>query len=133
MQPWEGALWGALGGAVVEAYDFVAVARATRRWPWLDPTEPYSDKPPNEMTRTEKWSAFGVWFVATIIRIAAGGAVAAAASGQITGELAAFGLGAAGPLALERIVMVYRNSKSKEVSHRQPRLGQRKFRTPQSQ
>lgn len=99
MQAWRGALWGALGGAVVEAYDIVAVARATRRWPWLDPA-----KSSREMTYAERWNAFGVWLFATVVRIAAGGGGAAAASSQVTGELAAFGLGVAGPLALERIL-----------------------------
>jgi hypothetical protein len=93
---------GAIGGAVVEAYDIVAVARATRRWPWLDPR-----KSAEETTRVERWNAFGVWLLATIVRIAAGGGVAAAASSQMTGELAAFGLGVAGPLALERILTAY--------------------------
>lgn len=88
----------------MEAYDIVAVARATRRWPWLDP-----DKPARDSTRAELWNAFGVWLLATIARVAAGGGVAAAASSQITGELAAFGLGVAGPLTLERIVAAYTN------------------------
>lgn len=102
MEALPGAMWGVIGGAVVEAYDLVAVARATRRWPWLDP-----DKPAKETTRAERWNAFGVWFLATITRIAAGGGVAAAASSQVTGELAAFGLGVAGPLVLERILAAY--------------------------
>ncbi|MGH3913024.1 MAG: hypothetical protein ACRDTC_06395, partial [Pseudonocardiaceae bacterium] len=88
----------------MEAYDFVAVARATRRWPWLDPS-----KQARETTRGERWNAFGIWIVAAIARIAAGGGVAAAASGQIIGELAAFGLGVAGPLVLERILATYAN------------------------
>jgi hypothetical protein len=99
MNPWQGALWGALGGLVVELYDIVAVARATRRWPWLDPA-----KPAAETTRAERWNAFGVWLLATTARVAAGSGGAAAASGQVTGELAAFALGVAGPLALERIL-----------------------------
>jgi hypothetical protein len=98
MQVLVGAMWGVLGGAVVEAYDTVAVARATRRWPWLDP-----GKPSKETTQTERWNAFGVWLFAATVRVAAGGGVAAAASSQVIGELAAFGLGVAGPLALERI------------------------------
>lgn len=99
MDPWQGALWGALGGLVVELYDIVAVARATRRWPWLDPGEPVA-----ETTSGERWNAFGVWLLGTTARVAAGAGVAAAASGQVSGELAAFALGVAGPLALERIL-----------------------------
>ncbi len=86
----------------MEAYDIVAVARATRRWPWLDPA-----KPAKETTLAEQWNAFGVWLLATAVRIAAGGGVAAAASSQIIGELAAFGLGVAGPLTIERILSAY--------------------------
>jgi len=101
MQPVRGAIWGAIGGAVVEAYDTVAVVRATGRWPWLDP-----DTPPEELTSTDRWNRFGVWLFAAVVRIAAGGGLAAAASGQVSGELGAFGLGVAGPLALERILAV---------------------------
>lgn len=111
MQAWDGALWGALGGAVVEAYDIVAVARATRRWPWLDPEQPSS-----EMTRAGRWNAFGVWLLAATARILAGGGLAAAASSQVTGELAAGGLGVAGPLTLERILAAYVNPESKEAA-----------------
>jgi len=118
MQAWQGALWGGLGGVVVEAYDIVAVARATRRWPWLDP-----EKPSSEMTRAERWNAFGVWLLAAIARIAAGGVVAAAASSQVTGELAAFGLGVAGPLVLERILAAYVNPESKEAVSAPIRVG----------
>jgi hypothetical protein len=104
MEALPGAMWGVIGGAVVEAYDLVAVARATRRWPWLA-----LGKPAKKTTRAERWNAFGVWFLATITRIAAGGGVAAAASSQVGGELAAFGLGVAGPLVLERILAAYVN------------------------
>jgi hypothetical protein len=115
MQAWRGALWGALGGAVVEAYDIVAVARATGRWPWLDPA-----RPAKEMTHAERWNAFGVWLFATIVRIAAGGGGAAAASSQVTGELAAFGLGVAGPLALERILATVHVSPESTVAMPSP-------------
>jgi len=99
VQPWQAGLWGAVGGSVVEAYDFVAAARATRRWPWLDPTGPTT------MTQAERWNAFSIWLIATIIRIGAGAGVASAASGEYTGTLVAFTLGVAGPLALERLTL----------------------------
>jgi hypothetical protein len=99
MDVMRGAIWGAIGGAVVELYDIVAVARATRLWPWLDP-----DVPHGRTTRREKLNLFGVWLLATLARVAAGSGGAAAASSQVTGDLAAFGLGVAGPLALERLL-----------------------------
>jgi hypothetical protein len=101
MQIWHSALWGVIGGAVVEAYDTVAVVRATRNWPWLDP-----DTLSAEMSWSRRFSAFGLWLFAAIVRIAAGGGTAAAASSQLTGELGAFGLGVAGPLAMERLLAV---------------------------
>lgn len=121
MDPWQGALWGALGGLVVELYDIVAVARATRRWPWLDP-----DQSAAETTREERWNAFGVWLFATMARVTAGSVSAAATSGQVTGELAAFALGVAGPLALERILAVAQfkpepQDQNEPVARRRPR------------
>lgn len=94
MHAWHGALWGAVGGAVVEAYDAVAVVRRTGTWPWSDP--------PGHLAK----GGLGVWLFAAVVRIAAGAGTAAAASGQISGELGAFGIGVAGPLALERLVAV---------------------------
>ena len=85
----------------MEAYDTVAVIRVTGRWPWLDP-----DASLAKMGRAERWSAFGLWLFAVLVRIAAGGGTAAAASGQVSGELGAFGLGVAGPLAMERVLAV---------------------------
>jgi hypothetical protein len=99
---WHGAVWGAVGGAVVEAYDTVALVRATGRWPWLDP-----EIPAGAVSAATRWNAFGLWVFSTLVRVAAGSGTAAAASGQISGELGAFGLGVAGPLALERILSVF--------------------------
>jgi hypothetical protein len=47
-----------------------------------------------------------LWLFAALVRIAAGAGTAAAASSQVSGELGAFGLGVAGPLALERLMAV---------------------------
>jgi hypothetical protein len=96
---WQGLVWGAVGGAVVEAYDTLAVVRATGTWPWLYPRD-------SGTSAGARWNAFGLWLFATVVRIAAGGGVAAAASGQVSGALGAFGLGVAGPLALERLAAV---------------------------
>ncbi|WJK37155.1 hypothetical protein [Solwaraspora sp. WMMA2065] len=83
----------------MEAYDAVAVVRATGRWPWIDPKD-------SQASLRVRWNAFGIWAFASVVRVAAGGGTAAAAAGQLGGELAAFGLGVAGPLALERLVAV---------------------------
>jgi hypothetical protein len=90
---------GGLGGLVVEAYDTVAVLRATHRWPWLHTT-----KRSRTSERAARWNAFGIWATAVVLRIGAGGVTASAVASQITGELVAFALGVAGPLALERIL-----------------------------
>jgi flagellar biosynthesis/type III secretory pathway ATPase len=88
----DGAAWGALGGAAIEAYDMFRAIRATGSFPWG-----YKDKPPYTAA---------TWVISAILRIGIGAVVAAAAvaGGQVAGVYAAFGLGATGPVALGRLL-----------------------------
>ncbi|MEU5693902.1 hypothetical protein [Actinosynnema sp. NPDC020468] len=107
MDLWEGALWGIAGGITVEFYDYQAVVRATRTVPWHDP-----EVPKRRVDASARRRNFGIWLSATLFRVAAGGVQAAAfsASGQVAGAIAAFGLGVAGPLVVERLLATTQNA-----------------------
>jgi hypothetical protein len=91
----------------LEAFDFAAAVRVhdRPRWPWL-----FGD----EETRGEKWNAFGLWLTATAFRVGAGAATSAAyvSGGEVNNEMVAFGLGASGQAALERLIAVAKRPKS---------------------
>jgi hypothetical protein len=88
--PIEAAMWGLLGGFVVEALEHAAAIHRVGGWPWTKPGEP------------------GLWpsLLAVILRLAAGAGLAAAsgASGQVAGAFGAFCLGVTAPLVVEKMV-----------------------------
>jgi hypothetical protein len=87
--PIQAAMWGVLGGVVVEALEHAAAIRRVGGWPWTKPGEP------------------GLWpsLFAVILRLAAGAGLAAAsgASGQVAGAFGAFCLGVTAPLVVEKM------------------------------
>jgi hypothetical protein len=93
MTPPIAALWGLLGGAVVEAFDTADVMRRTGKWPW-------------RTVARQRPVGVGVWLVSLLVRLGAGAATAAAAgAGDLYGNaIGAFAIGAAGPVALQAII-----------------------------
>jgi hypothetical protein len=89
MHPWVAAAWGLTGGLCVEALALHSYIRSTRRWDWRRPIP----------------QGMAAFFVSVVIRVGAGAGLAAAAagSGQVAGSLAAFGLGVAAPLVVEKL------------------------------
>ena len=83
------AFWGLAGGMTVEALVLYTDIRHTREWNWRRPI-------PQGMV---------AYLISVILRVAAGAGLAAAAagSGQVSGSLAAFGLGIAAPLVVEKL------------------------------
>lgn len=81
--------WGVAGGACVEALWLYTRIRSDLLWSWRRPI-------PQGLT------AYIISLVARI-GVAAGVAAAAAGSGQVSGPLAAFGLGVGAPLVLEKL------------------------------
>lgn len=86
------ALWGVAGGFVLEGLEFHAVLRRHGKWPW------------KVTGRGVRAGATG-YVCAELIRLAVGGilAGAAAASGQVSGALAALAIGVAAPVMVERL------------------------------
>jgi hypothetical protein len=85
----DGALWGLLGGFVVELLQLASDIRAAKGWPWA-------------RRRHGPWPRI----VASSCRILGGCglAAAAAAGGQLAGTFGAFGFGVAAPFIIERLV-----------------------------
>jgi len=85
----EAAMWGGIGGFVVEGLQFAAAIRRVGGWPWRWTSEP----------RPLPFA------VSVLIRLAAGAGLASAAgaSEQVTTAFAAFSLGVAAPLVVEKI------------------------------
>lgn len=86
---WAGAAWGLLGGVCVEALWLYSQIRTVQEWSWRRPI-------PQGLT---------AYLISVFVRVGVGAGVAAAAtgSGQVSGSLAAFGLGVAAPLVLEKL------------------------------
>lgn len=89
MRPIEAAIWGLAGGACVESLELYVRIRRTSHWNWRRPI-------PQSMA---------AYVISVVIRVGVGAALAAASagSGQVSGSLAAFGLGIAAPLVIERL------------------------------
>ncbi|MGH3873778.1 MAG: hypothetical protein ACRDSR_20130 [Pseudonocardiaceae bacterium] len=87
---WEYALWGALGGLVVEATQFYWVIRRCKVWPWEVKGEP----------------ALPVYAASVVIRVGLGIAVASVMgkAGAISDVLGIFGAGVSAPLIIEQIL-----------------------------
>lgn len=89
MNLWAAAVWGLAGGLCVEALALYSVIRNTPQWSWRLPI-------PQGLT---------AYVISVIVRAGAGAGLAAAAagSGQVSGSLAAFGLGIGAPLVVEKL------------------------------
>lgn len=85
----EYALFGLLGGFLVEAVELRRAIQKTKGWPWRDPDEP----------------SFGPWLTAILLRLAASAGLAYGfgAGGQISGALGALTAGIAAPLVIEKL------------------------------
>lgn len=91
MGGWGAAVWGLAGGSVVEALALHAMIRADRSWSWRKPIP----------------QGLVAYLISVVLRTGAGAGLAAAAagSGQVSGAFAAFGLGVAAPLVVEKLAM----------------------------
>jgi hypothetical protein len=86
---WAGAGWGLAGGMCVEALWLHSHIRSAARWSWRKPI-------PQGLT---------AYVISVVTRVGAGAVVAAAAAGsnQASGTLAAFGIGVAAPLVVQKL------------------------------
>ncbi|MDN3353625.1 hypothetical protein [Actinomadura sp. DC4] len=98
MDFWKAALWGLAGGVCMEALDLYRQIRDTPGWNWRKPIP----------------QGLPAYVISILIRVAIGGILAAAGSGQLTGPLAALGLGVSAPAVLEKLA---RNVPLKDSSH----------------
>ena len=89
MNSWVAAAWGLTGGLCVEGLTLYSHIRVTRRWDWRRPIP----------------QGLAAFLISICIRAGAGAGLAAAAagSGQVSGSLAAFGLGVAAPLVVAKL------------------------------
>ena len=89
MTVWGAACWGLVGGVVVEALALYSLIRMSRHWSWRKPIP----------------QGLAAYLISVVVRAGAGAGVAAAAagSGQVSGTFAAFGLGIAAPLVVEKL------------------------------
>lgn len=90
MTGWQAAWWGVSGGLLMEALYYVNALRAGPGWPWTRKGEP----------------GLGACVIAVVLRGAAGGVLAAAASlsDQPVSPLVALVLGAAAPLIMPPVL-----------------------------
>jgi len=88
----EAAYWALAGGLCVEGLELYARIRRTPKWSWRTPI-------PQGLT---------AYLLSVLIRAGVGATLAAAAasSKQVAGAFAAFGLGVAAPLVIEKIAKV---------------------------
>lgn len=88
---WSFLIWGAVGGAVVEAAEFYTCVRHEGRLPW---------------NRTDKSPSATQYLVSIVVRIALGAGMATGAglSGQVNGTFGALALGVAAPVVVERLI-----------------------------
>jgi hypothetical protein len=89
MSAWTAAAWGLAGGLCVEALALYSLIRNSRTWYWRRPIP----------------QGLAAYLISVILRVAAGAGLAAAAAGsrQVSGTFAAFGLGIAAPLVVEKL------------------------------
>lgn len=89
MNLWAAAGWGLAGGLCVEAVALYAVIRNSSKWSWRRPIP----------------QGAVAYLISVAARAGAGAGLAAAAagSGQVVGTFAAFGLGVAAPLVVEKL------------------------------
>jgi hypothetical protein len=89
MNAWGPAVWGLAGGLCVEALALYSLIRKSRRWSWRRPIP----------------QGLAAYVISVVLRAGAGAGLAAAAagSGQVSGTFAAFALGVAAPLVVEKL------------------------------
>jgi hypothetical protein len=89
MNAWEAAGWGLAGGLCVEALALYSLIRGSHSWHWRRPIP----------------QGLVAYIISVILRAGAGAGLAAAAagSGQVSGTFAAFALGVAAPLVVEKL------------------------------
>src|ERR1044071_9593079 len=89
MNAWTASVWGLSGGACVEALALYGLIRRSENWSWRRPIS----------------QGLSAYLISVILRMGAGGVLAAAAAGsqQVSGPFAAFGLGVAAPLVVEKL------------------------------
>jgi hypothetical protein len=91
-----GAAWGLAGGLCVEALALCALIRSTPGWNWRRPIP----------------QGLAAYLISVVLRAGAGAGLAAVAagSGQVSGAFAAFTLGVAAPLIVERLSRLVRSA-----------------------
>jgi hypothetical protein len=89
MSIWTAAVWGLVGGMCVEALWLYSSIRKAAHWSWRRPIP----------------QGLAAYLISVVARVGVGAAVAAAAAGtgQVSGTLAAFGLGIGAPLVVEKL------------------------------
>lgn len=89
MSLWVAALWGLAGGMSVEGLELYARIHRTRGWSWRKPIP----------------QGLAPYLLSIVIRggFSVGVATAAAASQQVVGAFAIFGIGVAAPLVIEKL------------------------------
>src|SRR5690242_7665931 len=89
MGVWIATVWGLMGGLCVEALELYAHIRHAPKWDWRCPID----------------QGMAAFVVAVVLRVSVGAALAAAFAGsnQVSGPLAAFTLGVAAPVVVERL------------------------------
>src|SRR5258708_78637 len=89
MNLWMAAGWGLAGGMCVEALEMYARIHRTPKWSWRCPIP----------------QGLAAFTISVLIRVGVGAVLAAATagSGQVGGPLAAFRLGVAAPLVIEKL------------------------------
>jgi hypothetical protein len=111
MSIWAAAAWGLVGGLCVEALELYARIHRAVRWSWRRPVR----------------QGLAGFVTAVCIRVGVGAAVAAAAAGsrQVSGPLAAFGLGVCAPLVVQRLARAVPLTDAAEPKAQQSRAGSR--------
>ena len=89
MDVWAAAAWGLAGGLCVEGLELYANIRHTPDWTWRTPIP----------------QGLAAYVLSVLIRVVLGAVVTGATAGshQVSGPLAAFGLGVAAPLVIEKL------------------------------
>lgn len=89
MNPWVAAIWGLAGALCVEALWLHSHIRRSKHWSWRRPIPQGLD----------------AYLISVVLRagVGAGLASAAAGSGQVSGAIAAFGIGVAAPLIVQKL------------------------------
>jgi hypothetical protein len=93
MNIWVATGWGLAGGLCVEGLELYTSIRSAPNWNWRKPIS----------------QGLMAYLVSVMIRVGVGAVLAAAStgSGQVSGPLAALGLGTAAPVLIEKLARAY--------------------------